>query len=166
MKHLILAALYALTPSALDTKSPAERCDRLEPIAQVIDETCRGELRCAAALIALGQVESRFAERVQAGRCLSFECDGGRSRGVFQINITAVDGETWAALGRYDHEALRIGAQHAVRIWRHGLRRCGGNLACARAHYRHGRKVRASEADRAIARRVSRLQRALSGGES
>jgi hypothetical protein len=163
VKHLILAALHALTPSALDVESPAARCTRLEPIAQAIDETCRGDIPCAAALIALGQVESRFAERVQAGRCRRFECDRGRSRGVFQINITAVDSETWAALGRYDNESLRIGAREAIRIWRYGLSRCGGNISCARSRYRGARAV--SEADRALARRVVRLRRVLAGGE-
>lgn len=168
MKHLILAALNALTPSALDTESPAERCARLEPVAAVIHELCRDDARCAAVLIRLGQDESRFASRIQAGRCGAHECDRGRSRGVWQINRGAVNSSTWAALGRYDHEALRVGARQALRVWRAGLKRCGGNLACARAFYRHGHRVWPSAGDRLFAQRVVRLQFVLAstGGDS
>jgi len=164
MKHLILAALHALTPSALDTESPAERCARLAPIAQAIAEVC-SDAHCAAALIALGQVESRFAERVQAGRCRQHECDSGRSRGVWQINVRSVSRPTWRVLGRYDVEALRVGASEALRIWRAGLKRCGGKLACARARYRGTSVV--SGADRAFARRVlgMRVQLERSAGD-
>jgi hypothetical protein len=159
VKHLILAALHALTPSALDTESPAERCARLAPIAQAIAEVC-SDAHCAAALIALGQVESRFAERVQAGRCRRHECDSGRSRGVWQLNIRAVNRETWRVLGRYGDDSLRIGAREALRIWRYGLKRCGGKLSCARARYRG--TIVVSGADRAFARRVLRVRQALS----
>lgn len=158
MKGLILAALHALTPSALDTESPAERCARLEPVAQAIADVC-DNARCAAALIALGQVESRFAERVQAGRCRQHECDSGRSRGVWQLNVRAVNRETWRALGRYDDDSLRVGAREAFRVWSAGLKRCGGKLACARARYRGTSVV--SGADRAFARRVLLMQERL-----
>lgn len=158
MKGLILAALHALTPSALDTESPAERCARLEPVAQAIADVC-DNARCAAALIALGQVESRFAERVQAGRCRQHECDSGRSRGVWQLNVRAVNRETWRALGRYDDDSLRVGAREAFRVWSAGLKRCGWKLACARARYRGTSVV--SGADRAFARRVLLMQERL-----
>lgn len=119
----------------------------------------------ATALVHLAHTESRFALRVIENRCRPRECDRGRSRGIWQVNKRAATKHEWATLGKGGLYAQVVGARAALRIWRAGLKRCGGKLACARARYRGTSVV--SGADRAFARRVlgMRVQLERSAGD-
>ena len=84
----ILAAMLALPQYAGDRDdSPEARAALLRPVAVAIAETAQSP-ETAAALIALGWHETKFARLVIEGRCSDMpagsRCDNGRARGVWQ----------------------------------------------------------------------------------
>jgi hypothetical protein len=84
----ILTAMLALPAYAGDrSESPEERAALLRPVAVAIAETAQSP-ETAAALIALGWHETKFARAVIEGRCSEMpagsRCDNGRARGVWQ----------------------------------------------------------------------------------
>jgi len=106
--QVILSALFTLPRFSLDTESEAERLSRLRGIAQAIDQataqaTCASAFskkecnpvwlgsrrQLAAALIAVGWHESKFAQAIGEGHCDSLpkgmRCDNGRARSYFQL---------------------------------------------------------------------------------
>lgn len=92
----LLAVLLALPVYMGDGESGESREARLDPWARAIAAEARTPDE-AAALVAVGQLESRWAEYVTEGRChegpAGQRCDNGRAKGPYQLHgwCTATD---------------------------------------------------------------------------
>ncbi len=95
MQAAILLILLNSTPHFSDTASPEQRLARLTVVAAEQARVANMRIggweprRIAAALLAIGHHESRFAEYVGAG-CLVIpkgapDCDAGRARSYYQL---------------------------------------------------------------------------------
>jgi hypothetical protein len=123
----ILGAMMALPTWYQDAaEPPEERRALLYLVAESIAEAAGDDRQIAAALIAVGYHESRFARYVVEGRCMDgppgARCDNGRARGVFQL---------WqvACSSAYQHPAgslasMRAEARCAANLWRGARGRC------------------------------------------
>lgn len=151
--QLILAVLMSATPHYTDTESPELRRVRMVPVAHAVaaaaqQATCaahwnvRGCRRiwpgstenAAAALLALGWHETRWAQYVGRGRCLDgpkgSRCDPDpktglpRARGYWQL---------WRVAAR-DAWALPVGTPNALRAeaWAAMRRLAGARARCVK----------------------------------
>lgn len=124
MTEHVLAALLALAPWHGDRDlTREERAAILAPVAQAISAVVRNDQE-AAALIAQGWHESRYASHVLAGRCdlmpRGQRCDpdrngAPRARGPWQL---------WRVACRDDGGGLHSEAACALRLLRGGRQRC------------------------------------------
>lgn len=130
----VKAILFVLSTLALyegdRDEAPAARDARLRQVAVVISEAAR-DYEEAAALIELGDAESRYARYVMEGRCLDgprhAQCDRdprtGRPRAVTPWQVWSWCQEAHRATPGSE-EQLRAGAECAARHWRSAKRRC------------------------------------------
>lgn len=123
----ILLTLLRLNLWAGDaTEPPENRTARLQDIAVAIAGASANRTE-AAALLALGEVETRFARYVSEDRChegpRGMRCDEGRSRSVWQLQRAACP-SLWE-LPPGDQRATYVAAQCAVRLLRYGRAKCG-----------------------------------------
>ena len=155
MKEAILAVLVGLPPASDTTESAAILSARLETIAAAIESaclqaTCHGPYSdaawctrvwsgrredLAALLVTQGWWESKFAERIGAGRCRSFECDPlvlrdgrvlHRSRHYWQLQTSSfVPRHLWNDLVGTEYEPTTLAAHAAAVVLGEGLKRCG-----------------------------------------
>lgn len=126
----ILAVLLALTPHVTDAGDTAdERALLLAPVASAISTAAR-DTSDAAALIAHGAVESRYARYVIEGRCQDgprgARCDPdrqgrARARGPWQVWAVACPDAWELPVG---HESLHREAACTLRLLRGGRMRC------------------------------------------
>jgi len=98
----ILALLLTFQPWWQDYYEPAEsRATRLQKIAHaqmIVGETVsrrKGafpgtDKQLVALLMTAGWWETRYNSRIHAGNCYEDECDGGRARGVYQVQKNGV----------------------------------------------------------------------------
>lgn len=125
----ILAVILALPAWYQDAgESPDARIELLRPVAQVIAIASEGEPTRAAAMIAAGYHESRFARYVVEGRCSDgprgARCDDGRATSPWQVWAVACPGaHSFPAGSRHSLEAA---ASCADRLLRGGYGRCRG----------------------------------------
>jgi hypothetical protein len=132
-------------PSRFDDETTEQRSARLDAIADDIAAASR-DRREAAALLAIGQMESGWAEYVGAG-CRypggipkgAGHCDRGLSRSYWQMKQVACR-PGWA-LSRGSRESQGVFAVCARKRFLGALRRCqgrhpGGDIAGAMAGYR------------------------------
>ena len=121
---VILAALLRLAPWHQDHDAPEARRALLEPIAAAIAATARSREE-AAALVAVGWSETKFARAVLEGHCdrmpAGSRCDHGRARGPWQVHAWCRD--AWA-LPDGSPEAYTPAARCVLRALRGGLQRC------------------------------------------
>lgn len=127
-------------------EQPEKRRARLVVAAIEIEQASRATREpgeTAAALLALGFHESRFAAYVGEGRChegpKGARCDNGKARGYFQLWLVACP-SAWR-LEPGSRESLRAEARCAARAWRGARLRCrnrhpAGPIAGAFAGYR------------------------------
>jgi hypothetical protein len=133
----LLAILIALPPWHGDTEQPEARGVRLHRIAVAIDEAATtltagkrplwrgGEAELEWLLVSQGFWESRFAQHVHEGRCRKHECDHGRSRSVWQLQMGGHLGpETWHKLNSDSWTSTRLAALHAGRALALCKRKC------------------------------------------
>jgi hypothetical protein len=155
MKETILAVLIGLPPAVDSTETAAERSARLETVAAAIESasleaTCKGPYSgahwcrpvwsgrredLAALLVTQGWWESKFADRIGAGRCRSFECDAlvlrdgrviHRSRHYWQLQTSSfVPAYLWSQLVGTEYEPTTLAAYAAAIVLGEGLKRCG-----------------------------------------
>lgn len=132
LQAAILVALLRLPPFALDAESPDARSRRLADVAAAIAEASHGDRLSAAAAVALGWTETKFAALVQEDRCHEMprgqRCDGGRALGVWQLHRAACPA-AWSERGN-----LLLQARCAIRLLRAGRYQCG-SLSGAFAFY-------------------------------
>lgn len=122
----ILRVLLAERPAHTDTETPEERKARLRLAAKAISAAAKNRHE-AAALIAIGLHESRFAEFVSRGCSLipataGASCDNGRARSYWQMWFRACP-SGWA-FERGDPAAVDAFALCAVKHWRFASRIC------------------------------------------
>ena len=171
MVEAILGALLALPGLPLPGETQTDWRARAEVIARAIDSatlhaTCGGPYRetdwckpvwrrersqLVAVLIVQGYFESRFAARVQAGRCRRDECDaialpGGRifhrARSYWQIHASPlVPWREWRTLAGIEFVPTADAAYAAARVVGHGYARCD-SIDGALAIFATGRSCR------------------------
>jgi hypothetical protein len=147
MLDVLVAILLAWPPFYTETdEQPEARRLRLVMAAQAIEQVAHATpdpAQTAAALLAIGFHESRFAAYVGQGRChegpKGARCDEGRARGYWQLWRVACP-PAWR-LEPGSREALHAEARCAARAWRGALWRCrrrhpAGPIAGAFAGYR------------------------------
>lgn len=164
----ILAVLLSLPAWHLDRDPPEARSAMLRPVADVIAEVS-ADATDAAALIALGWHETKYARLVLEGRCSEMpegnRCDDGRARGAWQLWHVACPSAYAFPAG--SPESLRAEATCARRLLRGQLGRCrarhpAGDWAGAFAGYRGASCVWPAAARRArtMLDLLARLRRA------
>jgi hypothetical protein len=177
MVEAILGALLALPGLPLRGETQEAWHARAEVIARAIDgatlhATCEGPYResegcepvwrrersqLAAILIVQGYFESRFAARVQAGRCRRDECDaiwlpGGRifhrARSYWQLHASPlVPWAEWRNLSGTELSPTSDAAYAAARVVGYGYSRCD-SIDGAIAIFATGRSCRWSHVSR------------------
>lgn len=80
--------------------------------------------REAAGLVTLGELESRFAPRIQAGECRKLECDRGLAHGFFQLHADKVGTTVWNELVGLEKTTIDLNVRIAARILGRGRRVC------------------------------------------
>lgn len=141
LRELILAALVALPP-AWEDRAEVDRHVRLGMIADGIADAALVESwpgapdELAAALVAIGWHESRYARRIHAGRCGPRECDAvadargrvvwHRARSPWQVQLSGVvPPALWRAARGITPEATGAGAEAAALALSSARRKCG-----------------------------------------
>jgi hypothetical protein len=142
----LLALLFALPRYHQDTESEMQRVARLTTVASSIAlvserATCTGAYAskegCKAfwpgsvkelqrLLITQAYFETGLAQHVHEGRCRRNECDGGRARGLWQVQRSGlVPWEQWERIKGADEASTRISAYYAARALSRGYNKCG-----------------------------------------
>ncbi len=126
LTETILAVLLSQAPHFTDKdETPEARRARLSPVAEAIALAAGDRLDDAAALIAAGTSESKWARYVQEDRCAEgpsgSKCDGGKSRGLFQVRDWC--SAAWSTPSS-SPEALRAGAGCALKVLHGSVRVC------------------------------------------
>jgi hypothetical protein len=142
----ILAALLSLPRYAADTETPEARTTRLTTVANSIEDatqraTCSGEFaklaECKkfwpgrqqdlrALLITIGYFETAYAQHVHEGHCRPHECDGGRARGLWQVQRHGlVPSAAWERIVGADDYSTQISAYLAAKVLGSDLSKCG-----------------------------------------
>lgn len=164
--HAVLAVLLGMTPYSADDESLIDREARMLVIAQSIVRAVRAvpsrqpELERIAAVVAIGEIESRYALHTHQGICRENECDDGRAVGMWQVwaKRSAQHRARGTDAGPTYQQALL-----AVRALEYGYERCGGSLLGAHSIYHSGHTCDLSTAGRRV-RMTRRYQSALRKG--
>lgn len=136
----ILSAMLALPGHRLDAAElPEARAVRLRPHAEGIALAAL-TVEHAAALVAQGHHETRFASLVLEGRCSEMpvgeRCDNGLSRGAFQVRswcrATTPAGEAACALSQFRYGWARCGSVAGGYVALAGVRGCEWSGAAER----------------------------------
>lgn len=119
-----LVALRALPVAVVDTENESLREARLKALARVIAKVGKND-QGAAALITLGNAESRFATYVAEG-CLvipkgAAHCDKGKARSYWQVHSWCAEG--WATAPG-STESLEPFAKCALKHYQWAKARC------------------------------------------
>lgn len=171
MIEALIVALLALPNTDL-----AATPERAPMVAKAIADASGGDARLGALLVSVGFHESRFVDRIQAGRCRPpsrgnpGECDAFvtrsgevrfRARSWWQLHrLAAASGDEWRRTTGLASENVSTAAAVAARVLSKGLRACG-SAAGAVAYYATGRCRWSGAARRvALAERVERRLRA------
>lgn len=173
LTRAVLVVLLALPNTGLE-ESPAYAT----ALAGAIVDASNGNPTKAAVLVAVGQSESRFLERIQAGDCRPptrsrmGECDAYRlpdgriefrARGVWQTHRhAAVSAAEWDAVNGTDPHNVQTAARVAARALMRGWRLCR-SVEGAIANYAVGTGCRWHRADEraASARNIEARLRSL-----
>jgi len=110
MKALIFALLLALPQRYEDRGDPAKPA-QLATIATVLSGYSVDQ---AAALLMLAYWESGLSLQVHEGHCKSWECDQGRSRGIWQVQQNTLSVAAWNQMIGVEN----TDAQAAEALWR------------------------------------------------
>jgi hypothetical protein len=150
--HYITAILMSLQPAYGDNESWEERTERMQIVAQAIDDassraTCSEEYNTpdckktwqkdkkslAILLVATGYGESHFAKNVHEGNCDEHECDAHKVKGVvyhrarspWQIQRTGmVTATEYKQMNSATFASTKISANVAVRYLTSGMASC------------------------------------------
>lgn len=127
LKILLTIMLTTLpTPAGVPRAQHAAWVRRVAP---VILHATHGDPALTAYVVATGEYESHFAERIQAGHCRKkhHECDGGLAHGMWQEHILALRTQhyTPADVVGTDDAHLRAAADAAARRMRGMIAMCG-----------------------------------------
>lgn len=150
--HYITAILMSLEPSYGDRESWTERAERMEVLAQAIDDaasraTCSGEyadVECkrtwakdkkslAVLLVTTGYWESHFAKNIHEGKCGAHECDAHRinnvvyhrARSPWQVQKTGmVSNAEYKKMNSSSLESTTISANVATRYITSAMAEC------------------------------------------
>jgi hypothetical protein len=82
----------------------------------------------AAVTVTIGDAESGYSLRIQQGDCHTWECDRGRARGTYQLQVGAVQGQDhrlWVALPGLDVGSVELSTDQAVRAIVRSRKQCG-----------------------------------------
>lgn len=151
--QFITLMLLSLEPSYSDKETWGSRTERMELVAQAIDDasskaTCSdiyaipscqklwsgSKKDLALLLVTKGYWESRFAKNVHEGKCRPYECDAvvvagqtrsHRARSLWQIQRTSlVNAEEYKLMNSSSLEATKMSANVATRYLSAGFNKC------------------------------------------
>lgn len=134
--NYLLAAIATL-PTFHEDVGPAyvaKKHAQAQVIAQAISDVAesaegwsgtRREL--ATLLLTVAWHETRFSLRIHEGNCKPYECDHGRARGLWQLQVhRSLPRETWIGLAGLDVDATRRAAREAARVLTRSRNMCSG----------------------------------------
>lgn len=124
----VLAVAFALTVYKEDAADSPEKRAQMTAVGYAIAEFARTRNE-RAFLLTWGRFESNYSLRVHIGRCHPWECDRGLARGPWQAHRNGMAAENWARM--IGVENTRAQAEHAAKMARWALGRCGGDARCA-----------------------------------
>jgi hypothetical protein len=137
--ELVLLWILSLPQAWREEKPLSERTEQVRPIAESIARWTDGDIPLAAIAVSVGWHETKFLERIQAGRCFAWECDRGFARGYFQPHKDAslLARERWddlVGLGEHNIDAQVEVVIQKLRRGRSVCRTLGG----AASYYARG----------------------------
>ena len=126
-KWPVLDALVGMPSDWQDRhESHSERSDRLRPWARAIEHVSSGP-GDTAALLALIEHESMAAKRIQFDQCGAHECDGGKAKGLLQIQKNACKDAMKIWSMPPNDERFVIEAKCALEVFWEAQERCRGS---------------------------------------
>lgn len=127
----ILAILLTLTPYSGDRESIITRTNRLITIANAIHYAVdnvnwmREKDELIALLIDTGFSESHYASHVHANLCRTWECDKGKAKGPWQIQIgNGISRELWNSIVDTGQESTNAAALGAAIVLSNSYKQC------------------------------------------
>lgn len=126
MYELVLSWILLLPQAYKEEKPIEERTEDVRPLAESIARQSNGDRWLAALAVSVGHHETKFLERIQAGRCKPLECDRGLARGYFQPHRDAslLTRERWDDLVGLEQENVDLQVKVVLQLLRRGRKVC------------------------------------------
>ncbi|HYO94086.1 MAG TPA: hypothetical protein VER33_06215 [Polyangiaceae bacterium] len=109
-----------------------QKLQQSQMVAEAINEAVDGaenwsgtRRELATLMLTVAWHETRLSLRIHDGRCKPLECDRGRARGLWQLQVQrSLPREQWLKVAGFEPEPTRIAAREAVKMLVRSRRMC------------------------------------------